>query len=107
MLTVKNVFTFLSTLPVWELECPGSFQNKLVNKLFLHMSAQVYSIPCQAEGKRKAFFEWKSIDLYYELSLTCGVNANYYKSVQHPIPTRENREHPSNFKNKSVRSAFS
>ena len=25
---------------------------------------------------------------------------NYYKSVHHPIPTRENREHPGNFQNK-------
>ena len=57
-------------------------------------------------GTRKTFFEWKSIDLSYELSLTCGVNVNYYKSVHHPIPTRENREHPGNFQNKSVSSAF-
>ena len=70
------------------------------------MSAQVYSVPGQTEGKRKAFFEWKSIDLSYELSLTCGVNVNYYKSVHHPIPTRENREHSGNFQNKSVSSAF-
>ena len=27
---------------------------------------------------------------------------NYYKSAHHPIPTRENREHPGNFQNKSV-----
>ena len=42
-----------------------------------------------------------------DLSLTCGGNVNYYKSVHHPIPTRENREHPGNFQNKSVSSAFS
>ena len=70
------------------------------------MSAQVYSVPGQTEGRRKAFLEWKSIDLSYELSLTCGVNVNYYKSVHHPIPTRENRKHPGNFQNKSVNSAF-
>ena len=52
------------------------------------MSAQVYSVPGQTEGKRKAFFEWKSIELSCELSLTCWVNVNYYKSVHHPIPTR-------------------
>ena len=40
--------------------------------------------------------EWKSIDLSYELSFTCGGNINYYKSVHHPIPTHENREHPGN-----------
>ena len=70
------------------------------------MSAQVYSVPGQTEGRRKAFLEWKSIDLSYELSLTCGGNVNYYKSVHHPIPTCENREHPGNFQNKSVSSAF-
>ena len=26
--------------------------------------------------------------------------------VHHPIPTRENREHPGNFQNKSLSSAF-
>ena len=61
------------------------------------MSAQVYSVPGQIEGKRKAFFEWKSIDLSYELSLTCGVNINYHKSVHYPISTCKNREHPGNF----------
>ena len=66
------------------------------------MSAQVYSVPGQTEGKRKVFFEWKSIDL----SLTCEINVNYYKSVHHSIPTCENREHPGNFQNKSVSSAF-
>ena len=72
------------------------------------MSAQVYSVPGQTEGKRKAFFKWKSIDISFEQSLTsCGVNVNYYKSFHHFIPTRENREHPGNFQNKSVSSAFS
>ena len=49
------------------------------------MSAQVYSVPGQTEGRSKAFLEWKSIDLSHELSLTCGGNVNYYKSVHHPI----------------------
>ena len=70
------------------------------------MIAQVYSVPAQTEGRRKIFLEWKSIDLFYELSLTCGGNVNYYKSVYHPIPSRENREHPGNFRNKSASSAF-
>ena len=48
----------------------------------------------------------KSIDLSHELSLTCGSNANYYKSAHQPIPTRENRDHHGNFQNKSVSSAF-
>ena len=69
------------------------------------MSAQVHSVPGQTEGRSKAFLEWKSIDLSRELSLTCGANINY-KSVHQPIPTRENREHPGNFQNKSVSSAF-
>ena len=70
------------------------------------MSAQVYSVPGQAERRRKAFLEWKSIELSYELSLTCGVNVNYYKSVHHTIPTPENKKQPGNFQNKSGSSAF-
>ena len=67
------------------------------------MSAWVYSVPGQTEGRRKAFLEWKSMDLSFELSLTCGDNGEFYKSVYHPIPTCENKEHPEN---KSVSSAF-
>ena len=52
------------------------------------MSAQVYSVPGQTEGRRKVFLEWKSVDLSYELSLTCRRSVNYYKNVHHPIPTR-------------------
>ena len=71
------------------------------------MSAQVYSVPGQTEGKRKAFFEWTSTDISFEPSLTsCGVNVNYYKSVHYFIPTSENKEHPGNFQNKPVSSAF-
>ena len=61
------------------------------------MTAQIYLFPGKTEGRRKAFLQWKSIDLSYELSLTCGSNANYYKSVHHPAPTRGNKEHPDNF----------
>ena len=71
------------------------------------MSAQTHSVPGQTEEKSKTFFEWKSIDLSYELSLTCGINVNYYKSIHHPIPTRENKKHPGNFRNKLVSSTFS
>ena len=70
------------------------------------MSAHVYSVPGQTEGNKKVFLEWKSIDLRYELSLTCGGNVKYYKSVHYHIPTRQNKEHPGNFQNKSVSSAF-
>ena len=72
----------------------------------MQISAPVYSLPGQTEGKSKVFFEWKSKDLSHELSLTCVVNVNYYKSVHHPIRTRENRKHTGNFQNKSVNSAF-
>ena len=37
------------------------------------MSVQAYSVPGQTEGKRKAFLEWKSIDLSFKLSHTCKV----------------------------------
>ena len=71
------------------------------------MSAQVYYVPGQTEWRRKAFLKLKSIDLSTKLSLTCGGNVNYYKSVHHPIPTCGNRERPGNFQNKSVSSPFS
>ena len=51
------------------------------------MSVRVHSVPGQTEGRRKAFFEWTGRDLSFKLSLTCGGNVNYYKSVHHPIPT--------------------
>ena len=66
------------------------------------MSAQVYSVIGQTEGRRKVLLESKNLDLSYELSFTCGGNVNYYKSVHHPIPTLENRDHPGNFQNKSA-----
>ena len=44
------------------------------------MSARVYSVPGQTEGRRRGLFGGK-------LSLTCEDNGNYYKSVNHPIPT--------------------
>ena len=50
------------------------------------MGAQVYSVPGQTEGIRKAFFKWANIDLSSKLFLTCRGNMNYYKSVHHPIP---------------------
>ena len=51
------------------------------------MSAQLYSMPGQTEGRRKAFLEWANIDLSSKLSRTCSGNVNYYKSVHHPITT--------------------
>ena len=70
------------------------------------MNDQVYSVPDQTEGRRKAFLEWTSIDSSSKLSLTSDGNVNYYKSVHHPVPTRGNREHPGDFQNKSVSSVF-
>ena len=71
-----------------------AFKANSTSQLFFQMKSQVFSVPGQTEGRRKAFLKWKSIDLSNELSLTCGGNVNYYKSVHHPIPTRENRGHP-------------
>ena len=66
-------------------EYPDSFQKK-ISKLFFQMSAQVYSVPGQTERRRKAFLEWKSIDLSYKLLHGGGEgNVKYYKSVHHPI----------------------
>ena len=69
------------------------------------MCAQVYSFPVQTEGRSKASWESKSIDLFHELSLRGGGNNNYFKIVHQPILTRENREPLGNFQNKSVTSA--
>ena len=70
------------------------------------MSAQEYSVPGQTERRKKAFLEWKSIDLSSKVPLTCGGNLNYFKSVHQFIPTRGNREHSGIFQNKSVSSFF-
>ena len=51
------------------------------------MSAQVYFVPSQTEGRWKAFLEWTSIDLSSKPSLTCGISVSYCKSVRHPITT--------------------
>ena len=48
------------------------------------MSVQVYSVPCQTEGRMMASLEWTCIDLSSKLSLTC--EGNCYKSVHHPSP---------------------
>ena len=51
------------------------------------MNVQVYSVPGETEWRRRAFLEWTKIDLPSKLSITCGSNFTYYKSVHHPIPT--------------------
>ena len=70
------------------------------------MSALVYSVPGQTEGRMKPFLERTSINLFSELFLKCEGNVNYYKSVHHPIPTLGNSEHPDNSQNKSLSSLF-
>ena len=68
------------------------------------MSAQVYFVPGQTEGRRPF---WNGKALTYPMNYLLHVgNVNYYKSVHQPIPTRGNREHPGNFQNKSVSSPF-
>ena len=69
------------------------------------MSARVYSVSVQTEGRRKTFLS-RSIDLSSKLSLTGWGNVNYYKSLHHPIPTCGNSEHSGNFQNKYVSSRF-
>ena len=51
------------------------------------MSAQIYSVPGQTEGRRKAFLEWTNIGLSSKSSVMCRGNNNYYKSVYHIIRT--------------------
>ena len=67
------------------------------------MITQIYFVPRQTEKRKRAFFEWKSIDLFSKVSLKCRGNVTY-KSVHHPIPTRGNKEYPGKFQNKSVSS---
>ena len=48
----------------------------------------------------------KNIDLSSKLSLRCGGNVNYYKSVHRHIDNRANREHVGKLQNKLVSSSF-
>ena len=43
------------------------------------MSAQVYSVPGQTNGRRKAFLEWTGIDSSSKLSFKSGGAFKYYK----------------------------
>ena len=51
------------------------------------MRIQVYFVPGQAKGIRKAFLECANIYLSSKLSLTSWGNVNYYNSAHHPFPT--------------------
>ena len=66
----------LSTLSVWGQRIPWQL-SKQISKLFFKMSAQVFSVPSQIEGRKKVFLEWTNIDLSSKLSLTCRGNVNY------------------------------
>ena len=101
----QNVYIPLSSVPVMEQGIPW-WLSKQISKLFFQMSFQAYSVPDKTEWKRKVFLEQTIIDLSSELSLKCGGNVNYYKSVRHTIPNCGNKEHPGNFQNKSVSSPF-
>ena len=71
MLTINKVFTFLSTLLVWvgigntALE---AFKTNEQSRLTNECPTIFYSWPRQTEGKGKAFFEWKSINLSYVMN---------------------------------------
>ena len=102
MLTISKVFTILCLLCLCgNREYPGSFQNKLVSSSFKWVPKYILSL-AKLKREGRLFWNRKALDWSYELSLTCGGNVNYYRSVYHPIPTRENREHPNNFQNKSI-----
>ena len=44
------------------------------------MSAQVYSVPGQTEGRSKAFLKWKSVDVPHDYLLHWD-NVNYYVTI--------------------------
>ena len=67
------------------------------------MSAQVYFVPGQTEGRSKTFLEWKSIDLSHELyPLDVGVMLTIIKVLINLFL----RERPANFQSESVSSSF-
>ena len=79
MLTISKVLAILCLLCLCgNREYPSSFQNKSVRAL-LSNECLIYSVPGQTEGRRKAFLEWTSIDLYSKLSPTCGGNLTITK----------------------------
>ena len=61
MLTIKKVFTFLSTLPVWEQGITLVAFKTNYSKLFLQMMAQVYSVTGhKLKGKGRPFLNAKA-----------------------------------------------
>ena len=101
MPTISKVFTTLCLFCLcgiigntihWQLR-------KQISKRFFQMSAWLYSVLVQTEGKGKFFVEWATIYLSPKLSLTHGGNVNFYKSIHYFIPNLY-------FQNKSVSSPF-
>ena len=78
-------------------EFPVSFQNKLVSSSLKWVPKKILFL-AKLKGEERPF--WTGGNQSYKLSLRGGGNVNYYKSIQHPIPTRGNREHSGNFQNK-------
>ena len=83
----------------------GSFQNKLVSSFSKWVPKYILFL-AKLKGEVRPFGMENSLDLSHELSLTCGGNVNYHKSVHQPIPTGENRGNSGNFQNESVSSAI-
>ena len=90
------MFTFLSTLIVWEYEC--QLQNKLVSSSFKWVVKYILFLD-KLKGEGRLFWNGEK-----HLSHVGSEYCYYDKSVHHPISTRGNREHPANFQNKSVSS---
>ena len=64
------------------MEYPSSFQSKAVSIKLL------FQVSPQSSGREDIFEVDSSIaDLLFKQCITHGCNINYYKSVNHPIPT--------------------
>ena len=104
MLTIKCSNSCLFCL-YGNREYPGSFQNKLVSSSFKWVPKYILFLT-KLKGEVRPFWNAKAETYRMNYLLHMGViNVNYYKSLLH-LPTRENREHPGNFQNESVTSAF-
>ena len=68
--------------------------SKQICKLSFQMSARVYSIPDQTEGRREAFLEWTSIHLSSKQFFTCGGNVIIKCSSSYSYSACGNTEHP-------------
>ena len=74
-----------------------------LSKQFSNECPRIFCFWPNWREKEDLFGMGKSIVLSYKLYISYmgwGSDVNYYKSVQHSIPTRGNREHPGDFQNK-------